>query len=271
VADRILRGIRIWRLLFWAALRSELADRTSLVLGIVGGVTVQCAGLAFVATVLSRFQTIGGWSLPELMLLYGMRLTAHAFWVVPFGALFQVDHALRDGEFDRYLTRPAGPLMQLTTRRIPITTPGHLIAGGAILVAGIVTSGVTWGPLSVLLLLVALCGGAMIEMSLQLAAASLSFRLHQITELMLTIDSVWNTCGNFPVNIFGSTARWLMTILFPIAFAAYFPSSILLEHEHELWIPSLIAGATPIVGTLMMLISYKFWKSQIRHYESSGA
>jgi ABC-2 type transport system permease protein len=270
VANRIIRGVRIWAALTRMGFRAEMQYRTNFVVGMFGGIVAQCSGLAFIGVILHRFETIGGWSLSEIMLLYGLRLTAHALWAIPFGAVFQIHYVLREGEFDRYLTRPANPLIQLLTRRLAIVTVGHLLAGLVILVIGALSSNVNWTPPYVLLLATALIGGALIEMSVQLMAASLAFRMRNTTELMLTFDSVFNSFGNYPTKIFGPVARWGMTAVFPLAFAAYFPAAVLLNRVRELWVPVEIAAATLVVGVVLILIAYRFWRSQIPHYTSSG-
>ncbi|MEO3802521.1 ABC-2 family transporter protein [Nonomuraea sp. B1E8] len=266
----LIRALRMWAILARAALRAEMQHRVHFFFGMLGGLAVQALGLVFIATILSRFGDLGGWTFREILLLYGMRLTAHALWVIPFASLFQITHVVRSAEFDRYLVRPLNPLIQLMTRRMTIVTIGHLVGGVAILAAGMVSSGVDWTPVNVLLLAAALVGGALTEMSFQLVLASLAFRLHGATEMMLTLDSVFNSFGNYPIKIFGPVARWSLTTVFPLAFAAYFPAAVLLGRTGELWVLPWIAVAAPAVGVILAGLAYLFWQSQTRYYSSSG-
>lgn len=270
MVERIRRGLRVWAVLARAGLRTELQYRANFVFGILGGLALQGAGLAVIGTILARFQTIGGWSLPELMLLYGMRLTSHGLWTLPCSNLMAVDTAVREAEFDRYLTRPVSPFVQLITRRLPVTTISDLAGGLAILCVALATTHLHWTPARVLLLVLALVGGALIELSGQTAIAGLAFRMLSTTSLKFTFDDVFGTFGNYPTKIFGPAARWALTVVLPLAFASYFPATVLLGRTGELWIPAWLASLAPAVGAALFVAAYRFWRGQLRHYASSG-
>lgn len=265
-----LGAFRTWRLLALAALRAESHHRANFVLGILGGIALQCAGLAFIGTILSRFGALGGWSLPEIMLLYGMRLTAHGLWTIPFSQLLQIDVAVREAEFDRYLTRPVNPLIQLMTRRMPLTTLGDILGGLIVLGIALGLNDIRWTVPLALYFVLALVGGALIEVSFQLATSAIAFRLLSTTSLKITIDNLFNSFGNYPIKIFGPVARWGLTVVFPLAFAAYLPASLLLNRAGELWVPAWLAWAAPAVGALLFVLAYAAWRSQLSHYSSSG-
>lgn len=265
-----LRAFRTWRMLAVAALRAESHHRANFVLAILGGIALQCAGLAFIGTVLARFGTLGGWSLPQIMLLYGMRLTAHGLWTIPFSQLLQIDVAVREAEFDRYLTRPVNPLIQLMTRRMSLTTVGDITGGVAVLGIALGLNDIRWSVPLVLYLVLALVGGALIELSFQLATSAVAFRLLSTTSIKITIDNVFNTFGNYPIKIFGPVARWGLTVVFPLAFAAYLPASMLLDRSGELWVPPWVGWGAPAAGALLFALAYAAWRSQLSHYSSSG-
>ncbi|MEY9936435.1 ABC transporter permease [Streptacidiphilus sp. MAP5-3] len=264
------RGLRIWAVLARAGLRTTLQYRANFVLGVLGGLALQGMGLAFIGTVMSRFATIGGWTLPEIVLLYGMRLTSHALWTIPCSPLMYMDRLVQRAEFDCFLTRPVNPLVQVITTRPSITTVADLVGGVATLTAGLVLAPVRWSPLLVLLLPFALAGGALVELSFQLASSALAFRMLSTLSLKLAVDNAFNTIGNYPIKIFGPVARWGMTCAFPLAFASYFPTTVLLDRTGELWIPPWLAVAAPAVGLLLFLAAYRFWFGQLRHYTSGG-
>jgi ABC-2 type transport system permease protein len=266
----VASAFRTWRLLAFAALRAESYHRANFLLGILGGIALQCAGLAFIGTILTRFGALGGWTLPEILLLYGMRLTAHGLWTIPFSQLLTIDVAVREAEFDRYLTRPVNPLIQLMTRRMPLTTVGDIVGGLVVLGIALGLNDIHWSAPLVCYLLLALVGGALIEVSFQLATSAIAFRLLSTSSLKITIDNLFGTFGNYPVKIFGPVARWGLTVVFPLAFAAYLPASALLGRTGELWVPPWVAWAAPAVGAGLFALAYALWQSQLSHYSSSG-
>jgi ABC-2 type transport system permease protein len=262
--------MRAYLILLGAAVRAELQYRANFLIMLVGGVCYQGVGLAFIWAVLNRFGTIGGWSLREIAFLYAIRLTAHGLWLVPFGQLINVDEVVRMGEYDRYLVRPANPLIQLMTRRIQLTATGDLAGGLALLAFTAGYAPVHWSLGAVGFLALAVLGGAMVEGSTQLAGSALVFRLLSTMSLKLGIDSVFNEFGSYPLRIFGPAARFGLTFLFPHAFVAYLPASVLLNRTGELTVPSWLAWGSPVVGGALLFLAYRFWSWQSRYYTSPG-
>ncbi|MFF3377828.1 ABC transporter permease [Streptomyces sp. NPDC002680] len=265
-----MRWLRTYRLLVVAAFRAEFQYRSNLLINIIGGLFYQGVGLAFIWSVLERFGTIGGWGLDEIALLYGMRLMAHSLWVVPGNQLIFVDDVIVEGEYDRYLVRPAPPLVQLLGRRLRLSALGDLIGGVALLAIALNQAPVDWSPAAVAFLVLAILGGALVEGALHLAASGLAFKMKRTMPIKLAIDMVFNDFGNYPLKIFGPAARFGLTFLFPLAFVAYLPVTMLLNREEELAVPSWLGWGAPAAGVPLLYAAYRFWVWQSTYYESSG-
>ncbi|MET9730124.1 ABC-2 family transporter protein [Streptomyces sp. NPDC006458] len=267
---RTLRLLRTYRLLVGAAWRAEMQYRGNLLANILGGLCYQGAGLAFIWAVLDRFGDLGGWSLGEIAFLYGLRLAAHGLWVVPGHQLIFVDQVVVEGEYERYLVRPVPPLLQLLTRRFRPIALGDLAGGLALLAVAGSQAPVDWSAPAVAFLVLAVVGGAMVEASTQLAASALVFRLLKTMPVKQLIDGIFNEFGNYPMGVFGPAARFGLTFVFPLAFVAYLPSTVLLNRTGELSVPPELAWFSPLVGVVLLLIAYRFWCRQSRHFQSSG-
>ncbi len=152
-----------------ASIRSEFQYRANAITSILGGILYQITGFIVVWIVVARFNDLGGWGLPEITFLYGMRLTSHGIFYACFSQLFEADRVMINGEYDRFLVRPMPPLVQLFTRKLRINAFGDLIGGTALLVAASLSSAVDWSPLAVLFLLGAVVGGALVEGAVQVA------------------------------------------------------------------------------------------------------
>lgn len=264
------KDINTYLLLMSAAVRASFQYRANIMLVLVGGILYQCIGLAFIGVVASQFGGIGGWSIQNLALLYGLRLTAHAMWTVPCGQLFNVDTIVRSGELDRYLVRPAGVLTQLMTRRVSILVLGDLIGGVALLATAMATSDLAISFPVLAYLIAALIGGALTEFSIQLVIASLAFRLLSTRTLRLTIDSIISTFAGYPLAVFPSAARFGLTFVLPLAFIAYFPATVLTGRQDELFVPPMLATLAPLLGVVSFLLSLLVWRRELRQYVSSG-
>jgi ABC-2 type transport system permease protein len=182
----------------------------------------------------------------------------------------EISEVVREGEFDRYLTRPVDPLLQLITRRFNLTVIGDLIGGVALIVAGASQIDVAWTTPAVGYLIIAVLAGALVEASMHLTASALSFRLITTQAISGAIDQLLSTLGGYPQKIFPLGFQLGLAFVFPLAFIAYFPATVLLGRTDELAVPGWLAALSPAVGLLLLLAAYAFWRSQIRHYASTG-
>lgn len=267
---RVRRWWRSYRLLLAAAWRSQFQYRANLLVMLVAGAAYQGIGLAFIWAVVARFGAIGGWSLSDIAFVYGVRLAGHGLFVVFAGQIFLLDTLIQEGEFDRYMTRPVGVLTQLLTRFVYLPQLGDLLSGIAILVVAATSVSVAWNPLTVGYVVLAVLAGAMIEAALQILVASFAFRRFYTRSLRAAMDDVFTNFAGYPVKIFPALARLLLTFVIPLAFLAYFPSSVLVGRGATLYVPEWLAAASPALGPLLLAVAYTAWRRQMRHYSSSG-
>lgn len=270
-AAAVRRQARIWWALQRAAMRARLQYRLDIVIGMLMGIAYQGSGFAFIWIVLSRFHSLGGWTLEQVAFLYGLRLVSHALWLVPFGRVsIGLDQVVREGEFDRYLLRPANPLLQAMTSGMHAAPLGDLATGIAILATAASRAGVDWSPLALAFCVLAVVGGALVECSAQLALSALTFRLLDTHPLRWFVDDLFGYFGSYPMRIFGAGTEWALTVLVPVAFVAYLPASVLLGRGDELRVAPAVAYAAPLLGVVTFALAYRLWAGQLRAYQSSG-
>ena len=174
------------------------------------------------------------------------------------------------GEFDRFLVRPVRPLLQVLTRSVPLSAFGDLLGGVALIVAALRLLDVSWTARAVVYLLLALFGGALIQLALRLLLASFSFRALSVNGVMGIVDDLFNNFGTYPLRIFSATLQFLLTFGLPVAFMAYFPAAVLLGRTGELLVPALLAYGAPLAGVVWMAIALWVFEHEMRHYQSSG-
>lgn len=244
--------------------------RLNALISVATGAVYQGSGFAFIWVVMHTFPSLAGWSLPEVAFLYGLRLTAHALWLIPLSALIGIDWMVREGEFDRFLLRPLNPLVQLMTKRMGVGQVGDLMVGITLLVIAAQSSGVTWTLGMIGFCLLAIVGGALVEAAAFLALSSLSLRMVDTFALRVFVDDVFSRFGSYPMKIFGGATQWLLTFVLPVAFVAYVPASVILDRTDELNVHVGVAYAAPLLGVALFACAYLFWHRQLRHYQSVG-
>lgn len=229
-----------WALVL-ASIRGHMQYRLNFLIDIGFGLVFQGFGFVFVWIVLGQFGSVGGWTLSQIALLYGVRLTAHGLWTVNFSRLFAIDEMVRQGEYDRMLLRPMPTMLQLMYSSFRMPTLGDLI------------------------------GGAMLDGAFQVGPAALTFRFLETISLRVIFDNIFSTFGGYPVSIFERPTRFLLTYLVPMAFIAWVPATVLLDRTDELPFPVAIAWASPLVGPALLGVALWVFRRESRHYQSAGS
>jgi ABC-2 type transport system permease protein len=253
-----------------AAVRSRMQYRANFVALVLMGLVYQLTGFAFIWVVLSRFQVIAGWTLPEVALIYGLRLLAHALRGVLFGGVSRVRGLIRDGNFDRLLVRPLPPLLHVIARELDTASVGDLIGGLVLFAAAARLAPVDWSATAVAYLALALVGGILIEAAVLLLVTTLSFRMIETGAVWFFVDDIFNQFGNYPLRIFGGFVQAALTWGLPVAFVAYVPAAVLLDRTEELRLAPAIAYGAPAVGFIWFVAAYLLWRSEMRQYQSAG-
>jgi ABC-2 type transport system permease protein len=263
---QVAAGLALWT----AGFRSTLQYRTDTFIVIVMALAFQCTGFAFIWVLLSRFPSLAGWTLGEVAFLYGLRLIVHALAGVLTGPIFSLEDQVRSGEFDRYLLRPVSPLLQFMTQRVEISILGDLLGGVAIFAVANQAVSISWTPVALLYLLLAIIGGALIEGSVRILIGSLTFRTLSSQSLLFLTDSVFSSYASFPMTIFGTVAQYVFTFILPIAFVAFLPTTVLLDKTGDLAVNPVFAYAAPLIGLGWAIVAARVFNRELSQYQSAG-
>lgn len=264
------REIRLYLTMRGAALRSALQYRGNIAVMVLAGAAYQGSGFAFVWVLLHTFGTVAGWTLGQIAFLYGMRLLSHALWLVTLDGVTQADGAIRDGHFDRMLLRPVNTLSHLANTSRSLLPYGDLSMGLLIFVLAVTIADVNWSPGSVLFLILAVVGGALIEASVTVLIAGIAVRVISTWAIRTAAYDTIDTLASYPLGIFGSGIQQVLTYALPVAFIAFLPASVVLGQTDELAVPAALGYLTPVVGVALFTLAYLFWSRQLRHYQGIG-
>jgi len=235
------------------------------------GLVYQSVGFLFIWIVVGKFETLGGWGLTEIALLYGMRLVAHGLWVVNFSRLYSIDRTVRQGEFDRMLIRPMPVMLQLMYSQFRIATLGDLLGGTVLLTVALARVDIDWTPAKVILLVAAVIGGAMLDGAFQLGPAALTFRTLESRPLRFLFDDMFSLFGGYPTSVFQAFPRVFLTYIIPVAWMAWVPATVLLARTDELPFPAWVAWCSPLLGMILLALAMWYFLRESSHYQSSGS
>jgi ABC-2 type transport system permease protein len=253
-----------------AAIRAEFQYRANVVSSTIGGFIYQLTGFVTIWIIVAKFSELGGWTLADITFLYGMRLASHGVFYACFSQMFEIDRVLVTGEYDRFLLRPMPALAQLFTRKLRINCLGDLAGGALLLVVATMHVDAAWTAGKVVLLVLAVLGGAMIEGAVQIILGALSFRFLNTLAIRMTGNEIFNMYGNYPTKIFPTLVEYLLTFALPVAFVAYLPASAILGKTEDLIVAPWVAWGAPALGIVLFAVAVNVWRWQGRNYQSSG-
>lgn len=265
---RLPNTLWAWWRLQRMAIRAQGQYRGNFFVGMIGGVTYQGLQVAFLAILLHRFNLIGGWNFREIGLLFGIRLAAHALYVMPFNPVSSTDRMIRVGDFDRVLLRPVNIFIQVSTRRFQIMSVGDGLIGICALIVFWLYSPVHWTPLKVGYALCAVVAGGLVETAIQAFIAAIAFTTTSTSGFAIFADQMFSQFGSYPLTIFGRIGVWVLTFAFPIAFVSYLPTTVLLGRADQVPLPSAIIHLSPLLGVGLFAVSVWTFTRRSRKYVS---
>lgn len=253
-----------------AGLKSEMQFRANFIIEVLFGLVYQTIGFAFIWVILGKFQAIGGWSLQDVTLLYGIQLMGNALWSLSFSHIINVEAMVRLGEYDTMLIRPLPIAVQFMFTQVRVAIFGDVIGAVVLLGVGLHQAAIAWTPAKVLFLVIAVAGSGLIRGAVELACSSLIFRTQSAGYLQWMTAIVFGQFGGYPLDIFAVRLRNFLTFVLPVAFVAWVPAAVLLGRASVLPFPAWVAWCTPLVGIVLMAGAWWRFLHESRQYQSSG-
>lgn len=259
-----------WWRMARAQARSQMQYRVNFITMIVSMVMTYGGQFINLFWLTQRFQSVGGWRLEEIVLLYSLAILAWGFAVSFFFSLHGFEDQVRNGTFDRALLRPMNPLLHVLGSQSPIGGMGQFAFSIAAFVFAFRATGLSLTPAKLIYLVLTAVGGGLILGAALIGVATLAFWTTRTYTFYWSIIFPARQLINYPVSIYHRAFQLLLTFGVPFAFINYFPAHVLLERTGQLSIP-LLAWMTPLVGVAVITVVYGFWKWGTRFYTGTGS
>jgi len=220
---------------------------------------------------LRQFPSMNGWDFRQMAFLYALWMMGHEFHNTFFFTIVSVPEYVREGRFDRFLVRPQDALFQTLTVPSQISFDG-LVLAIVTLVFATRFSGVQVDETFVLFVPLVVIGGALIDLGISLAVATLSFWFVRVDTLRWVVMSLEQEFTRYPISIYTRGVRIVLAFIFPFAFMNYFPATFFLHKaETGLSLSPQIGLFTPLVGAAWMIAAYAFWRTGLQRYQGTGS
>lgn len=237
------------------------------VVGIIGFLLAQCSNLLFLWIIFSQIPDLMGWTVNEVIFIYGFSLIPKGIDHLFFDNLWSIGHfTVRKGDFDKYLTRPINTLFHVMVEKVQIDALGEFIMGVALVCVTLPTLAIEWSVIKVVLGLVSIFFATFIYTGIKTATAAIAFWSKRSGNVIYMFYMV-NDFAKYPATIYNNAVKWIITYIIPFAFTSYYPALYILTGENPLY----NVGMTVLISVVLMAIGIFVWNRGIRAYESAGS
>ena len=258
--------------LIGARIRAQMQYKVSFLIDMLGFMLTTALEFAVIAILLTRFQSLGGWSVAEIALLYGLTETAFSITEMAgrgFDAPFEI--MMQRGTFDGVLTRPLGAFFQVLASEFQLKRIGRMLQAVAVLAFAFSHARIVWTPAHVLLVPLTILSGAAIYMGILVIGATICFWTVKAPEVINAFFYGGNQMTSYPLGIYSGWLRTTFLFVVPVAFSNYPTALVLLGRSDPNGLPAGIAWTAPAVAALFLGVSLVIWRFGVTRYQSAGS
>ncbi|MFE2142773.1 ABC transporter permease [Streptomyces sp. NPDC059456] len=269
--SRTVEGLRGYGLIVAMWVRSTMAYRTSFFLSAFGNAAIQLLDFVAIWIMFSHVDALGGFTLPEIALLYGSSSVSLGIADLVLGNTHRVGVRIRDGSLDTMLVRPVPVLAQVAADRFALRRVGRTGQGLAVLVWSLAVLDVDWTAGKVLLVPVMVVAGAAIFGAVMVAGAAFQFVAGDAAEVQNSFTYGGNTMLQYPPTVFAADLLRGVTFIVPLAFVNWLPALYVLGRPYPLGLPGWVSFLSPLVAVVVFVPASLAWRAGLRSYRSTGS
>ncbi len=216
----------------------------------------------FLSAIFKHTRALAGYTLEQAVLFF---LTFNLIDIVAqliFRGVYGIRGLIREGDFDYFLIQPLNPLYRVAFNTVDFLDVVTVIPVAALTVAVMrrIPGAFTVEHVAAYVLLC--LNGLLIAMAIHIAVAALAV-LTQELENTIWIYRDLMTLGRFPVDVYDSFMRTVLTFVIPVAVMTSFPTKMYLGMLSARWVWTAVGMAG-----LSVTFSLMFWRFATRRYTS---
>nr|WP_046775474.1 ABC transporter permease [Streptomyces yangpuensis] len=266
-----MEGLRGYGLIVAMWIRSTMTYRTSFVLSTVGNAAITLLDFVAISIMFSHVDVLGGFTLPEIALLYGSCSASLGLADLLLGNTDRIGARIRDGSLDTMLVRPVPLLAQVAADRFALRRLGRVVQGLGVLGWALWSLEVDWTAGKVLLVPVMVLSGAAIFAAVMVAGAAFQFVAGDAAEVQNSFTYGGCTMLQYPPTVFATELLRGVTFIVPLAFVNWLPALYLLGRPDPLGLPGWAAFLSPLVAFVVFVPASLAWRAGVRSYRSTGS
>lgn len=260
----ILHNISLYFSFLKIALKEILIYRIDCIVGIFAQLVVQVVSLIFIFIVFQNTENIAGWNFQQILLLYGITRISIGISGYCFDGLYDIGPKyIKNGDFDKILLRPVHPLISIIGASREFVSIADLFIGLGITIWMLIELSIPITAVLILKILFFSIIGALIIGAINTIFSISSFWTYRSNEVIWSFYRMY-TFTEYPITIYNSFIRVLITIILPFAFVAYYPTMAYLGFN------TYMIYFSPVVAIVLWIIAVKLWNLGLKKYRSTG-
>jgi ABC-2 type transport system permease protein len=253
-----------------ASIKSRMEYRASFIIFLFTLISYYSAQILTIGVIITRFKSIGGWSMGEMAFLYSLLILSSGIVTFIFSGILEFSEHVRSGTFDRFMVRPLPPLTQVIFSGFEITGIAHVILGFLTFFMANSLIQIEWDFLKIMSFILVVIGGSFILSSIRIIIAAIAFYAVNTNSMVHLFVFSSREFLLYPINIYRVGIKLLLTFIIPLAFVNFYPAHLFLNKSGDtLFHPYLMYFTLP-VGIALLIFSFWFWKKGMTAYESAG-
>lgn len=259
---KLRRGWDIFKAYFSVSFKElEIYDK-DFIFGVVAMIIEYIVGILSIFFIFDYIDLLNGWSLSEMLFLYGLNLIGYSLWSSFFINTITLPYYIQRGEFDRLLLRPIAPIIQVMLDGFNDDSWGELLTGLIVFAISWITLDIS--PLYLLILPIIFLSSCLIYAATSILLSTVSFftvAKADVANLTMEIKEF----AQYPISIYPKVLQFIFTFILPIACVSFIPSAVLFGKLSPWYIPLILIGSLLFFG-----IAVYIWNKGVKHYGSTG-
>jgi ABC-2 type transport system permease protein len=252
---------------FFQYAKVRIGYRGDFFISLIASTAATWFSLGFILLLFQKIPRLAGWSLAEIVFLYGFSQIPYGLFNILSLNLYEFGNTyIMEGKFDRVLLRPVSSLFQVMFEVFRLESVQEIFTGTFLVWWASHHLGIHWSLLRIgALLFWAVCGGT-IYVSFFLLLSTVSFWFE---DRIGVHPPFWNLIafGRYPLSIYSSFIQFMLSWIIPFGFASFYPSVRLLGRTKF----AHYAPFIPLVAAICLCIAISSWNVGSRHYSSTGS
>lgn len=244
---------------------SEMAYKWNFIIKLISLIFADIVAPLVVLLIYTHTSGIPGWNFEQFVLFQGtftlvLGLNHFSQVLIPYKVMYEI----REGTFDKYLIKPFKTLALLTITSWDLEGMAEVAVGIGLVSWAMLKLGMSVFSFNFLFYLFSILIAYVFLYCLMVLLASLGFLVIKSYALF---DLFWKATdfARYPMDIYGPSLRLILTFIFPIAIASFYPATVLLKGV-DLWMMARMIIPIVIIFTITMFA----WSSAMKKYASAG-